>query len=145
MKNTKTDNKEVSVQGCSGGKGYQSIYNKPTVWTAPWCNCGSWINRPCPPPFPPCPVPDPCPPYYQCPPTPVPPPFPPFPPCPPPPFPPRPPYHPQPCPPYPPKPCPPAPPPKPKPPKPNFPENCPQDMLWLMVGYWMGSNCQWNT
>ncbi len=123
MNKNKQDNQLSSIQSCFPQKSYQSLYNRPTVWTAPWCSCGSWTNRPCCPPnnnFPPH-----CPPHWQ-----------PWPPCPPPPCPPHwdpnPPW--QPHPPIPPK-------PSPKPPKPNFPDNCPPDMMWLLLGYWMGSNC----
>lgn len=114
-----------STSSCYPQKNYSSCYNRPSVWTAPWCHCGSWGNRHCHH-NPPCHDT-----WQHCPPYP---PYPPQPPCPPQPCPPPPPWPPKPPPPKPPK-------PKPKPPKPPIPDSCPPDMLWLMIGYWMGSSC----
>lgn len=138
----------TSDKFCSGSK---SPYSAPNVWTAPWCRCNPCCSQPFPPfppqhyqphnPFPPC-TPWPCPPN----------PWPPFPPCqdfcppPKPPFPPIPDF----CPPsklpFPdycqsPKPCPPPKPdPKPDNKFPVFPNNCPTDMMWLLLGFWFGSS-----
>lgn len=94
------------------------------VWTPPWrqCNPCPICPPPCPPyqpqPYPPCSCPQPCPCPPQCP-------------CPPP-------YQ-LPCP-CPPQPCP-CPPPCPQPPcPPNKPQRDCDEVMWLLIGYWIGNN-----